>query len=278
MVVNRDPNTTSLKSLQKQKLEGEIAESEFKRSMREQFGAGGGVGSASFGSGNYAFNPYTDKFEETPDSKLQRAKEKKMFEYQQKLEYDKQKPLSGEAATKFGGARQSAEQVGIVKGMTNEDNFGRMKKGIANIRMARNLGLNQPGSIRGSIVQSMPIVGPIAKHLFKTDDQQKKFELAVNLIAENNVRAKSGAAVPEPEQVREELRQLMSDDSFVSFMHRMVTSENYSRNMMEDIRPGSSQTVEPSNEVPNWVPEGFNYQAAKDAGYTDEEIKRGLLG
>lgn len=160
------------------------------------------------------------------------------YEMEQKRLEDAQKPLSAEGAVKYEGAKQSVEQAGTVRRLVNETNFPKMKAGVSKIRVASKLGLNQPGSVRGNLTDF--VTGGVARALFKTNDEQKQFELAVNLIAENNVRAKSGAAVPEPEQVREEARQLLADDSFKSFVQRLVVSEKYNRGLMNSIRPGSS--------------------------------------
>jgi len=165
------------------------------------------------------------------------------YEMEQKRLEEAQKPLGADATVKYEGAKQSLQQAGNVRNITNETNFPMLKQGVSKIRVASKLGLNQPGSVRGSIIDFA--TGGMARGFFKTNDEQKKFELAVNLIAENNVRAKSGAAVPEPEQVREEARQLLSDDSFTSFLHRLVVSEDYNKGTMQSLRPGS---VMPGNK------------------------------
>ena len=272
------PDFISTKSLERQKLENELnPDFEAKKAAAKERALFGvrremsGDGSQSFGgNGKFTMNP-SGKWVINPDY-FNEEKERKKQEI--KREYELTKPLAAEGAVKLEGSIQSLAQAGKIREITNEKNFGNMKKGVSKIRMANQFGLNQPGSIRGALTDWA--TGGVARGIFKTDDTQKKFELALNLIAENNVRAKSGAAVPEPEQVREEARQLMSDDTFTSFLNRLVTSEEYNRGVAEKIRPGSTQVfgqvTQSKGQIPEWVPEAFDYEKAKSDGWTDEEI------
>lgn len=106
------------------------------------------------------------------------------YDPQQELELkrmeDEQKPLSREAAAGLQGAEQSLEQIQKIKSLANERNFGNLKQGVGKIRMATNLGLNQPGSIRRAVTNF--VTAGTAPKLFQTSDDQKSFELAVKIL------------------------------------------------------------------------------------------------
>lgn len=273
----RDDNYVGTKQLERQKLQTENELNQFKLNrMKGSPVFGGGAGAATFGGAPSGATPKGNLVPKTWDEyglpsgyyDPQAELDQKKREEDQKMEFELKKPLSAEGSTKLEGARQSLEQAKAVKALANEQNFGELKKGVGKIRMATSFGLNQPGSVKGALTNFA--TAGLAPKIFKTSDEQKKFELAVNLIAENNLRSKTGAAAPTPEQIREEARQLLADDSFQSFTNRMDVSEKYNRGVAEGIRPGSSAQFgqQQGGVVPEWVPQ-------EDADFYRQEIALG---
>lgn len=206
--IERDPGYVSTKALERQKLQQDLEDQKSARAA--MFGGGsvtGAIGpkpiakSIKFG-GQEFINPAASA-----------------YELEQKRLENVQKPLSDTASGRLAGSKQVIEQVGKLRSMTNPQNFGNMKQGVSKIKIGQKLGITDPSSIRGAVVNAASL--GTAPMLVKTSDEQKKFELAVNLIAENLLRARTGAAAPTPEQIREEARQLVGDDTYESFLNRI---------------------------------------------------------
>lgn len=232
--LTRDPGYVSAKALERKKLENENALSDFKLKRLNGFGSGAGYpnGAQAFGGGNLVPKSY-DEYG-LPNSFYD-----PQAELEQKAKEESQKPLSAEASGKLEGARQTFEQIQAVKALANKDNFEKRKAGVTKIRFGNKFGITDPSSIKGAIINTVGF--GIPKQMVKTSDDDKKFELAVNLIAENNLRARTGSAAPTQEQIREEARQLVGDDTYESFLNRMGISEKYATGIAEGIRPGSSK-------------------------------------
>lgn len=240
--ITQQPGYLSTKALEREKLQRENALADFKLNRLRNAPTFGGGQTSGFGGGASPGSLVPKSFDEygLPNSYYD-----PQAELEQKAKEESQKPLSAEASGKFEGARQTVEQIGAVRNLANKENFENRKKGYTKIKMGQKFGITDPTSIRGNIINTIGF--GIPKQAVKTSDEDKKFELAVNLIAENNLRARTGAAAPTQEQIREEARQLVGDDTYESFLNRMGVSEKYATGIAEGIRPGSSKKFGPTS-------------------------------
>lgn len=262
VTLSRDPGFQSVKALERKKLENENSLSDFKiNRLKNSPTFGGGAGSS--GGTGFGGAPLVAKTYD--EYGLPNTYYDPQAELAQDAAKEAQKPLSAEAATKLEGAKQTIEQIGAARALANQDNFQDRKSGYTKIKMGQKFGVTDPTSIKGNLINAIGFGVP--KKLVATSDDDKKFELAVNLIAENSLRARTGAAAPTQEQIREEARQLVGDDTYESFLNRMGVSENFASGVAEGIRPGSSKKFGQPSNAPV-----FNSSAAEAAGWTKAEI------
>ena len=183
------------------------------------------------------------------------------------------KPLSDAASSKLSAAQQSLENIQHVKKAATPERFGEMKSGFSKIRMGNRLGVTNPESIPGALINAATF--GLAKLPFKTNDDQKNFENNISTLIEGQLRARTGAAAPQQEIDREVSRILSSDDSLQSFINKLSNAEKFVLGISEGIRPGSTARFgqpEQGAQVPEWVPQDFDYAKAKSDGWSDEEI------
>ena len=155
------------------------------------------------------------------------------------------KPISGEAAGKLAGAQQGLKNTQEI---IDEFGFQETPEG----------GIEAPGFLgnkaRLSLAQFRPKVGIGLPGAFSTvaggisqmmaGDKGKKLDLAFETLAENNLRARTGAAATEPEIQREKQRLItrMTDSEKIA-LDRLMTSEDFLRSAANYIRPGSAREV-----------------------------------
>ena len=267
MVLEQDPNFVSTKALERKKLQGELDDAEFKRSMRQKFGQGGSVGGR-----NYIYNPYTDKWEEDPEIKERRTAEIKR-------EFELTKPLSGEASKMLSMAEQglgNAQNIrkifGLRQGADGVTASPGYKGKVFKMKAANfGAGMNPMLGVAGII--------PGAGQLF-AGDEGRKLDLYYQTLAENNLRARTGAAAT-PWEIQREKSRLMArlNDSPELANERLNESDKFLGGTAENIRPGSTKKFGQQQQAP--VPEWANvepnlYQFAKDKGLSDQEILEGF--
>jgi len=205
------------------------------------------------------------------------------YEMEKKRQEELQKPLSGEASAKLSGGRQGVENVrDIIK-------IAKLKKDSSGNISARE---DMKGLIAGQKAASfqepripiidVPITGGITEGIVQAfaGNDARKFDLYINTLAENMVRARTGATVTKKEEVNEQKRTyLRLLDNPEVMLERIKQDEKYLRGVAEGIRPGSTADIDtelPSESlVPEWVPKNLmeQYSFAKNTGYSDEEIK-----
>lgn len=268
MVLEQDPNFVSTKALERKKLQGELDDAEFKRSMRQKFGQGGSVGGR-----NYIYNPYTDKWEEDPEIKERRTAEIKR-------EFELTKPLSGEASKMLSMAEQglgNAQNIrkifGLRQGADGVTASPGYKGKVFKMKAANfGAGMNPMLGVAGII--------PGAGQLF-AGDEGRKLDLYYQTLAENNLRARTGAAAT-PWEIQREKSRLMArlNDSPELANERLNESDKFLGGTAENIRPGSTAKFGQRQEiaVPEWAAgeEAF-YLKSKEAGASDEEISQYLI-
>lgn len=263
--IERDPEYVSKTALEKNKLQLENKLNQFRLDRANQ-----GIGfnaSPNLKPKSYDEFGMPKDYVDVEQELAQKRKEEEL-----KREFELQKPLSDTASGRLAGSKQVIEQVAKLRSMTNPQNFGNMKQGVSKIKIGQKLGITDPSSIRGAVVNAASL--GTAPMLVKTSDEQKQFELAVNLIAENLLRARTGAAAPTPEQIREEARQLVGDDTYESFLNRIQTSEGFARDVGEGIRPGFMG--QQAAQVPSWVPQDIDYKRWIADGGTEEQLRSEL--
>lgn len=278
----RDPNFVSTKALERKKLQNEldpnyaatVAANKEKALMgaRKEFYGGSGVMGGANG-GQFIIGP-GGKPTKNPDY-FSEEKERKKQDI--KREYEITKPLSDTGASKLSAAQQSLENIQNVRAMATPEKFKNLKSGFSKVMLGNKLGINNPESVMGSVIRSLPVVGPLAHLPFKTTDEQKQFENNISTLIEGQLRARTGAAAPQQEIDREVSRILSSDDSLQSFLNKLSNAEKFVLGISEGIRPGSTKKMGKRSEVavPEWVPEGDEefYLSEISAGTPQEEIQ-----
>jgi len=195
------------------------------------------------------------------------------YELAQKRAEDAQRPLSDTASSKMSAANQSLENIQVARDMASPESFNTLKSGFGKIRMGNALGVTNPESIRGAILNGVSF--GLAKKLFQTNDDQKKFENNLSTLVEGQLRARTGAAAPQPEIDREVSRILASDDTLNSFLGKLSNAEKFVIGIKEGLRPGESPAQTPqAPQVPDWVPQGYenDYLEARKRGASDDKI------
>lgn len=165
------------------------------------------------------------------------------YKLEQKRKENEMKPLSDTASTRLSAAEQALGNIQTVKDMTKPETFENLKSGFGKIRVANKLGINNPESVRGNIVRSIPVVGQLAQWGVRTTDDQKNFENNLSTLIEGQLRARTGAAAPQSEVDREVSRILASDDSIKSFLGKLSNSEKFVLGIANGIRPGKHKTL-----------------------------------
>jgi len=262
-------------NLERQRLQGELEDAQFKRSLRKGFGSSGSSPN-TFGGSTYVYNPYTDKFEEDPREKATRELSQKRQEEEIKREFELQKPLSDTGATRLSAAEQSLGNIGTLRKMATPKRFGEMKRGFEKVRIGNRLGITNPESVIGMGIRSLPVLGQVAKFAVSSSDEQKKFENNISTLIESQLRARTGAAAPQQEIDREVSRILSSDDSLKSFLEKLTNAEKFAIGVAEGIRPGSTKKFGQRSEVfiPDWAKsEPDIYLAAKQNGFDEASIE-----
>ena len=157
-----------------------------------------------------------------------------------------QEPLGSEVVTKFAGAVQgldmlqkTVDNLGFYRnektGKVESFQGGEFKKKIAGSKAASFKESTLP-------LSNIKVTGGMFEGLVQmagTDDA-RKIDLWLTTMAENVLRARTGAAAPEPEIVREEARSLIRllDSPDVAF-ERLSVNEGFLRTVANNIRPGT---------------------------------------
>jgi len=160
-----------------------------------------------------------------------------------KRDFQLRKPLSGETAIRVAGAKQGLRNIQQLKTL-----FGLTRDKSGKTVIGKNFLLNKLG-FKAADFQEPEIFGiPVALNVTEVIAQlgagttARKIDLAFNTLAENVLRARTGAQAPEPEQVREEKRSLarILDDP-ESALSRLEENEFFLSEVVNAIRPGSVQ-------------------------------------
>jgi hypothetical protein len=154
--------------------------------------------------------------------------------------------------------------------MATPEQFGRMKSGFTKVRLGNRIGVTNPESPMGAVLNAASF--GMAKLPFKTSDDQKEFENNISTLVEGQLRARTGAAAPQSEIDREVSRILSSDDSLNSFLSKLSNAEKYVMGIAEGIRPGSTKQFGQTggdDKIALFVQQA----KAADPTITDEEIK-----
>jgi len=196
------------------------------------------------------------------------------YELAQKRAEDAQRPLSDTASSKLSAANQSLENIQVARDMASPESFNEMKSGFSKIRIGNKLGVTNPESIKGAVLNALPVTSWI-RRMVKTTDDQKKFENNLSTLVEGQLRARTGAAAPQSEIDREVSRILASDDTLNSFLGKLSNAEKFVIGIKEGLRPGESPAQTPqAPQVPDWVPQGYenDYLEARKRGASDDQI------
>lgn len=181
------------------------------------------------------------------------------------------RPLSGEASGKFSMAEQgigNAQKIKDIYGFEDGAPGFKLKTLRAKAAGFQIPSINPAANLLEGAVQSF------------AGDEGRNLDLQYQTLAENLLRARTGAAATEPEIAREKQR-LMARfmDSPEVALNRINEGENMLRGTAEGLRPGStSRMTLPRNPgaVPSWVPKDFDYQSAIKAYGSPEAVLREL--
>lgn len=275
--LSQRPDFVSTKDLQRKKLELETQKLERQNQAMGQFGSQG-----SFGGGGSK-----DAFVMNPDGKW----------VKNPAYVNPDKPLSGDAANKYSGGTQGLENIqniqntlGITrdssgnysfpeKDMTSLPLFGKVNKKVLASKVA---------AYRSPRVFGVPVDFGIGEAVAQkaAGETGKSLELQFDTLAENMLRARTGATAPDPERIRELSRTLARTfDSPNTVMERLNTDKQFLSSVVDAIKPGSVEKFgqpgnvpQPASEVPEFVPPGYEelYAESKAAGLSDEEIADGF--
>ena len=192
--------------------------------------AGGEMGAGEGKRPKVSYGPTgpTISFEETPEEKFR----------QQQIEQDI-KPLAGETAIRYAGANQALQDIGNITnilGLKQEGGKWQSRPDAQKVIMgAKAAGFREPRifgvPVTGGLLETG--VGAFA------GDEARKLDLNMQTLAENVLRARTGAAAPEPEIVREQQRSMMRmfNESPEVWAERLRQNEQLMGTTAKEIRP-----------------------------------------
>lgn len=161
------------------------------------------------------------------------------------------KPLSGETARMLSGAKQGLSNIKDIQdvfkfseadGKVTSKDFSSKRSSLQRQRVLESAGVGKPGSIPQ--ILSLSFADDIASLTGMSTEEGRILALKFATLAENILRARTGAQAPEQEQVREETRTLLSGlDSPASALERLREAERFLKETAKQIRPGEKLPV-----------------------------------
>lgn len=222
-----------------QKLQEESQDRALSRQMFSNYFGGQGQGVARnlpIGSTQFGIRPKSLKFAGQDFEVIDPFEEERKLAFERRKE--SQSPLTGETASKFAGSKQAIGNVRDILGITGITRDPLTGKVTAPTGLGRKIigakALNFSLPLSGSPVNKLV---ETAVRMFPGTDA-RRLDLAYNTLAENSLRARTGAAATEPEIQREKQRIFarFSDQPEV-ILDRLLTTAGYFKELGRQIRP-----------------------------------------
>lgn len=233
---------------------------------------GGGAQSGAIGQENPyigMLNPLSGEFE-FKDNPRYKALQKEMD------------PLSGESANKYSGALQGLSQVDIIMKELGLNDISTMDE-----KKARDLVYRANLAVQGA--NAKDTILPMGKAMYqglkniRAGSEGSQLATAFMTLAENLLRARTGAAAPDPEIIREYARSLFrqfSEDP-QTWLRKLQTNQQFLQGVAGSIKPNLWQDElknmggliqdQPKNDVRS------KYNQLREQGYSKEQAKQ-MLG
>lgn len=156
------------------------------------------------------------------------------------------KPLAGDTARMFSGATQGLSDIKDIQdvfqfkqdaeGNITSKDFTKKQKRLLRDKLLKEAGVGKPGSVIQIVSGSF--ADEFARMFGISTEEGRNLALKFSTLAENNLRARTGAQAPEPEKVAEELRTIIDAlDNPATAFEKLKESENFLAGIVKEIRP-----------------------------------------
>lgn len=175
----------------------------------------------------------------------------------QKTQEQNASPLSGEAANRYAGAIQGITNIGNIKSMLG---IKETPTGVTASPDSRDLVRQANLVSEATLSKPVPFIPGLqgaykAFKMIRTSPKGVQLENYFNTLAENVLRARTGAAAPDPEVVREQARTYLKNFQ--------ENPEVWAQKMNQDLQylSTTAKEIRPNRKIDTTIPVNNNFQS-----------------
>jgi hypothetical protein len=202
-----------------------------------------------------------EKIELEHKNKLEQIIEENNAKAKAKSIEEKQKPLSGDAALKYSGALQGMRDIKYISDELGL-NSGTLNPNAKELIYKSNLAV-EGANAKATLIPGLQGVYKGVKYS-RAGDAGSRLSNKFMTLAENLLRARTGAAAPDPEIVREYARSLLRGytESPETWISKLKQNEEFLSGVAKGIRPEDWES-----DLDNYSSKTFGSE--EDSGYND---------